>query len=423
VSVAERRKVARQGASPVEAAAPRDPAAPAAPGDRDEIVAAVDRAAERAAGRTAEHFRRLHRHPELGWEEERTAAYVEAVLRGLGLTPRRLARTGVVADLAGTTDLPRRALRADLDALAAEEMTGLPYASERPGVMHACGHDAHAAVLLGAAEVLQDLAPLRRRAVRFLFQPAEELEPSGARALIAEGALEGIGDIVGFHVWPALTAGTIGLREGAVTAAADRWECELRGPGGHAARPHETVDLVALAARAIGLLVELPRRRLDPLRQPAVVTATRIHGGEAFNVIPSEVSFGGTIRTLDAESRSVLAREMEALARSLCEAAGARVDWRYELGSPPLVNDSAFVAFAREALGAVLGGGSVVPIEHPSLGSEDFSHYAAVVPGLYLRLGSTAPGAEAHPLHSTRFRVAEAALPVGVRALAGLALL
>ena len=379
-----------------------------------------DRAAE-VHRQVVSHYHQLHRYPELSWQEERTAAYIEQTLRDLGLEPVRIAGTGVVADLAGKEGLPPRALRADIDAIAAHEATGLPHCSRNPGVMHACGHDAHTAILLGVAEVLQSRANAHERPLRLIFQPAEEVVPSGAVRLIEEGVLEGISDIVTLHTWPELESGIVGLREGLVTAAADAFECVLRGPGGHAARPHETVDLVGLAARMVGLLVDLPRMRLDPLRQPAVVTVGVIHGGQSLNVIPDEVRFGGTIRTVDADVGRELAAHMETLVRNSAGPAGAECEFRTLQGPPALRNDPQLARLAQAVALELYGPSSIAHLDCPSMGSEDFAHYTREIPGLLIRLGCGPRGRQGMPLHGRRFTVDEAALEVGVAMLTGMA--
>jgi amidohydrolase len=224
-------------------------------------------------------------------------------------------------------------------------------------------------------------------------------------------------------VWPELKTGVVGLKQGVVTAAADRWECELRGPGGHAARPFETVDLIRLAARVVGALVDVPRTFLNPVNHPTIVTVTKIHGGEVFNVIPDRLSLGGTVRTLDPRVREKVAEEMERLLRGMCEPAGAAVNWFYYHGAPALTNHPTLTALTRRVVEDLFGPQALVPVEQPSMGAEDFSHFSERVPGLLLRLGCTPPGQQYYPLHSTRFRVDEDALGVGVSLLSALALL
>ena len=391
------------------------------PPNQGPLHACVSDLARELAPRVTEHFHYLHRHPELGWAEDKTAAYVETVLREAGYTPRRVAGTGVVAELEGSGEVPRRVVRADLDAIQVTEKTGLPYASETDGKMHGCGHDAHTSIVLGVAELLSRLDAPLSRGVRFLFQPAEEVDPSGASACIAGGVLEGVADIIGLHVWPQLPAGVVGIRDGAVTAAADRWECDLRGSGGHAARPHETVDLIALGARAVTALHAIPREHVDLIGSPTVVTVANIHSGESFNVIPDHLTFGGTVRTLDRGTRKTVSEVMERVVRGVCEPVGAEVHWNYKEGAPALFNDLRLTAQARDVVTQLLGADAVVRIERPSMGSEDFSFFTEYTPGLLLRLGCTTPGEKGHPLHSSQFAVDEEALVVGVTVLAGLA--
>lgn len=407
-----------------EATVPPQSLTPLSELGEQERLALLDRVregSEKIHRRVVSHYHQLHRHPELSWQEERTASYVEQTLRDLGLEPVRRAGTGVVADLPGKANLPRRALRADLDAISAHEATGLPHASENPGVMHACGHDAHTAILLGVAEVLQEDASLRRRPLRLIFQPAEEALPSGANQVIKEGALDDVGEIVSLHVWPSIRSGTVGLREGILAAAADAFECLLKGPGGHGARPHETVDLVALAARVIAVLVAIPRTHLDPLKQAAVISVGTIHGGESYNVIPDEVRFCGTVRTLDPSARDALPRHMETVIRNLAQPEGAEHEFLYHEGPPSLRNDPRLTRLAATVARALYGSGSVTHLEHPSMGSEDFAHFTERVPGVLVRLGCAPEDGEGHPLHSSFFQVDEWALAVGVGIMTGLA--
>ncbi len=389
---------------------------------RRDVVQDIDLALERVRGAMIEHFHRLHAAPELSWHEEKTAAYIGSVLESLGLAPRVVAGTGWAVDLPGDDSRPRRALRSDHDAVAIQESTDLPYASKVSGVMHACGHDAHTSILLAVAATLLQIEASHRPPIRLIFQPAEEALDSGAIRMLEEGVLDGVHDIIGLHVWPSFATGTVGLREGILSAAADCWECTLRGPGGHGARPHETADLVALAARIITGLTNMPRRVLDPVKQPAVVSATQMHGGHAFNVIPTEVRVCGTARTLGLEAQRLLSTSMEDYCRDVAAAGGAELTWTLQAGPPLLVNDPRLTRRARDLLSEMFGRHRVLDIEHPSLGSEDFSKFTERVPGMILRLGCTAEGQEPYPLHSSHFKVDEAALDTGVRALCRLAL-
>jgi len=395
----------------------------------DSIILAAEtceqilRAAEEVTTDVVRHYRHLHSRPELSWQEEETAAYVESVLGELSLQPHRYAKTGIWLELAEPAGAARRVLRADMDAIPQDEETGLPHTSTRPGVMHGCGHDAHTAMLLGAAAVLAKLEDSRPYPLRFIFQPAEEVSPSGAQAALEEGLLEGVGDSFSLHVWPHLAVGSIGVRSGVVAAAADRWECVLRGPGGHSARPYQTVDLLQLAARIIPALVDIPRTQLDPLRAPAVVTASSIQGGDAFNVLPTSVRLRGTVRTLDPEVEARVLQVMESTVRAFVQTAGASVDWVAWRSAPPLLNDAGLAAASETLVASLFGTEAIVPTEFPSLGSDDFAFFSEAVPSLYLRVGCRALGAEEHPLHSSRFSISEGALGVGVALLAGLAMM
>lgn len=391
----------------------------------DTVFETIRSAVPTVEAEVVRHYRHLHRHPELSWREFETAAYVERALEQMGYTTRRLAGTGIVVDVETDSETgaegPRRVLRADMDAIATHESTGLSYASATPGIMHGCGHDAHTAILLGAARLLRELDLPRPRPLRLLFQPAEEVVPSGSMRMIEEGALDGASEIFTFHVWPDLSTGMLGIREGVTTAAADVFEVELLGPGGHGARPHQTVDLISLGARIVTVLVDIPRTRLDPLRQPAVVSVGAIHGGESLNVIPSELRLGGTVRTIDPSARPLFPPMMEEAVRNISRRAGAEYRFDYRPGPPALVNDLELVRLARGVAFGLLGPAAVGDIEFPSMGSEDFAHFTEKVPGALLRLGCTAPGDDGSPLHSSRFRVDEAALPIGVGLLAALA--
>ncbi len=383
----------------------------------------IPRVRELISSRSAslvDDYRHLHAQPELSWDEHATANYVESRLRDLGLEPRRVATTGVVADF-GRSDQPKRMLRADIDAVPVHEESGLDFTSNNPGVMHACGHDAHTAILLCAASVLVKLAPTR--ALRFMFQPAEEVPTSGAARCVAEGALDGVAEVVALHVWPALETGVLGLRDGAFTAAADVWECVLRGPGGHSARPRDTIDLVDLAARIVVELNAIPQRVLNSERETAVVTATMIHGGDAPNVIPQELRLAGTVRTLDMSRRDRLRATLESCVRRHVANAGAGVEWNCAPGPPAHVNDESLTQAARELLTAAFGSDGVVELDAPSLGSEDFAYLSQDRPALMLRLGCRAPGAPFHSLHSPRFCVSEDALVPGAVAMTLLGLL
>lgn len=361
--------------------------------------------------------RHLHRRPELSFAEHRTHEYLAGRLRELGYSPQTgmAGGTGLKAVLEGGRPGPTVALRADIDALPITEETGLEFASENPGIMHACGHDVHTAILLATARALMSVRSEVPGRVVMLFQPGEEKHPGGAPGMIRDGALENpkVDAIFGLHVEPGLTVGHMGFDAGPRMAAPDEFEVTVVGKGGHGAHPDLTVDPVLTAAQIITLLQQAVSRNVDPLR-PAVVTVGMIQGGTAPNIIPDEVHFKGTIRTLDEETRQKLRDRVEAVIRGVCDAAGATYRFTYLPGYPVLVNDEAMTDLARRAASAVLGPERVEGMV-PSMGGEDFAYYLQVVPGTFGRLGATPAGVESpHGLHTSRLMIDEEAIAVGV---------
>ena len=362
--------------------------------------------------------RDLHAHPELGRQEPRTTALLARHLTDAGLSPTVLAGgTGLVCDVGAGG--PVVALRADLDALPLQDEKDVAYRSTVDGVCHACGHDVHTAVVLGAGLALarRDL-PGR---VRLLFQHAEELMPGGALDVLAEGHLDGVSAVFGLHCDPSLEAGRIGLKSGPLTAAADLVEITLTGPGGHTSRPHNTVDLVqALATVATGLPGALSRL-VDP-RAGLCLVWGRVEAGRAHNAIPREGVLSGTLRVLDKTAWQQAPELVERLVTALVAPYGARASVRYERGVPPVVNDPSATALLEAAVRTALGDAALVPTQQ-SLGGEDFGWYLDRVPGAMARLGVRPPGSERPlDLHQPLFDVDEAALDVGVRVLTEAAL-
>lgn len=358
----------------------------------------------------------IHQHPELSLKEERTAALVEAELKELGLEVKRLGDTGVVALLRGGRPGKTLALRADMDALPLPERTACPYPSQVPGVMHACGHDAHTAILLGAARVLTALRKQLTGNVKFLFQPAEENNPTGgAHLLMDAGALEEpkVDLILALHVWPDLPVGTIGVRAGALMAASDRVFLTVRGRSSHGSAPHQGVDAIVTTAQVLTALQTIVSRNVSPL-EAAVLSFGTIKGGHRYNIIAEEVTLEGTCRTLNAEVRKLIPRRLAELAENVAAGLGATCDVKYIHGYPPLVNTTEGVELLRQAGTAALGAGGVVQPDYPGMGAEDFAFYLEKVPGALFWLGCTAPGAKKIPLHNPEFLVDERALPVGV---------
>ncbi len=409
--------------------------AAAEPTDLPELLAEADRLAAAVMPKVITWRRDLHQHPELSNREFRTAALVAKELERLGLEVRtEVAHTGVVGVLRGARSEPVVALRADMDALPVTEELDLPFASKLRstylgrdvGVMHACGHDAHTAMLLGVAELLAGLRDRLPGSVVFLFQPAEEGAPpgeeGGARLMIAEGALENPAPqaVFGLHVVPQLTVGTIGYRSGGAMASSDRLRIVVRGQQTHAAYPWLGVDPIAVAARIVTALHAIPARQMD-VRMPSVVSIGAIHGGVRNNIIPEEVELLGTIRALDPQARRELHRRVRKTAETIAESAGARAEVEVRDGYPVTVNDPALTRRMVPTLERVA---PRVLEALPRTGAEDFSFYAQRIPGLYVWLGIRPPEVapeDAAPNHSPRFFVDEAALPLGTRLLVALA--
>ena len=361
--------------------------------------------------------RAIHRHPELGFEEHQTAGFVARALGDMGVRVRAgVGRTGVVGHL-GRGGGPTVAIRADMDALPIQEENRVDYVSQVPGRMHACGHDAHVAMLLGAAALLQPLDLPGE--VRLLFQPSEEREDaegiSGAPRMIADGALEGVDAVIAQHVDGTLFAGMINVGDGYVHAAVDSFKATVSGHGGHGAYPHQTLDPIWLASFVLNALYAIPSRRIAPL-QPCVVTVGVIRAGTASNVIPDEVYLEGTLRSFDDGVREQLVREVETalgIARSL----GG--DYRLEIrrGYAPTFNHPSVAGWLRQVAGDVLGEDKV-GAEQKTMGAEDFGAMTQVTKGALMRLGIRTPGGPPRHIHSATFDLDEDALPVGVAVLA-----
>jgi amidohydrolase len=364
--------------------------------------------------------RQLHAHPELGLEEHATAAFVADRCEALGLAVRRgVGVTGVLAEL--DSGRPGRTLlvRADMDALPIEEADdGRPYRSQVPGVMHACGHDGHVAIVLAVAEILHTLRATWRGRVRFCFQPAEEIDV-GARGMIADGALDGVDAALGIHLVAGVQTGRLIVVPGVMEGSCDTFEITVTGVGGHAGAPAGAVDPLPVAAELILALRELSLR---PRAEPAVVTVAQIQAGTAANVIPDEVLLRGTIRTLDADERGPLREEAAAIAAEIGERAAAAVRFTLGDGCPALRNDVAETARVEAALVDGFGAEALMTIE-PTTGADDMACYLERVPGCYFGIGASDLAAgPAHPHHHPAFDIDERSLAVGVEATARAAL-
>ncbi|HEY0503233.1 MAG TPA: M20 family metallopeptidase [Lysobacter sp.] len=380
--------------------------------------------------------RDFHQHPELSNREERTAAKVAEHLRSLGLTPRTgIAHHGVVAIIEGGKPGPKVALRADMDALPVTEQVDLPFASkatatfngQTTGVMHACGHDAHTGILLGIADALVAMKDELPGQVMLVFQPAEEGVPpgeeGGAPQMLAEGLFKDFKPdaMFGLHVFSTLQAGQIGVRQGPLMAASDRFTIKVKGRQTHGSRPWGGIDPIAAAADLIGSAQTIVSRRTDIAKLPAVVTFGTIHGGIRFNIIPDEVELSGTIRTFDAGMRERIFADLRNVATHVAAAHGASVDAKVPdaEGNPVTLNDPALTARMIPSLEAAAGKGNV--IEPPlQMGAEDYSYFAREVPSMYFFVGATTKGIDpvtAPSNHSPQFALDESALDLGLRAM------
>ena len=356
--------------------------------------------------------RAIHRHPELGFEEHATARLIAHRLRDLGLEVRTgIGGTGVLAVLRGAIAGPTVALRADMDALPIAEETGLPFASANPGVMHACAHDMHCAVGLGVAAVLKERVSELAGTVVLMFQPAEETD-GGARAFIHAGVFdEHQPDAVfGLHMWPDLEVGKVGIGAGPVMASLDSLDIELLGSTAHGAMPHRGRDAVLAASSVVVGLQQIVARNVDPM-EAAVITVGTLHAGTARNIIADRAALTGTVRTLDERVRELAAARIEEVAQMYAKACGVEAHVRYDRLLPTLANDERMCRLAAASARAALGADCVQPIT-PSMAADDFSLFAARVPGCYIFFGCSMSEGAPFPLHNGRFSPSEGALPI-----------
>ena len=355
--------------------------------------------------------RDFHQYPELGFEEHRTSSIIAETLISFGMSPKTgVGKTGVTADL-NFGEGPTIALRADMDALPMQETSGLSFSSKHDGVMHACGHDGHMAMLLGAAKILSQMDKELIGTIRFIFQPAEEGE-GGARYMIEDGCLEGVDEIYGIHVWNYQPVGEVGAKEGPILAAADLFDIIIKGVGGHGATPQGTVDAVIVAAHLIQALQTIVSRNTNPL-ESTVITIGEINGGHNFNIIADKVRLAGTTRAYTKENRSMIQRRMQEIIDGVAKSFGAEITFNYTDGYPPTINHAGPVKKVLQAAGKVVGPGAGEP--YLSMGGEDFSYYLQKVPGCFFFVGSAPDGQRqfSTPHHCSHFNMDESALSVG----------
>ncbi len=373
--------------------------------------------AEALKPRLIEIRRHIHSYPELSGQEYQTAAYVAGVLSSCGMVVQEaVGRTGIIGELVGRTDDRLVAIRTDMDALPIQERTNLEFTSRKPGIMHACGHDVHTTVGLGTALVLSQLGEVLPGNTRFIFQPAEEIA-QGASWMVKDGAMNDVSAIFSVHVFPSIPAGSVGIRYGALTAAADDLEIIIMGESGHGARPHEAIDAIWIASQVITTLQQAISRTQNPLR-PMVLTIGQISGGRAPNVIADQVRLTGTVRSLHPETHANLPEWIEGLVASICSTYGARYEISYRRGVPSVQNDLALTQLLEESARDAWGSDRIQILPEASLGAEDFSVYLQHAPGTMFRLGVGFRNKQNYPLHHPQFEVDETAIVTGVVTLA-----
>ncbi|MFC1511785.1 M20 family metallopeptidase [Candidatus Latescibacterota bacterium] len=372
--------------------------------------------ADRVTARVTDIRHDIHRHPETGYHETRTAVLVESFLDELGISHRRYGGTGVVGQI-GEGSGHVVGLRSEMDALPTDDLSGVPYSSEHKGIAHACGHDGHIAILLGTACVLKQLEGELDGTVKLIWQPAEE-GGGGAAKMIEDGVLEPPVPeaIFAIHGWPGLGLGKAAYRFGPAMASVDNFEITVTGRSAHAAMPSAGIDPIPIAARIVDGIQSIRSRMIDPMK-PSVITVSTIHGGSAVNVIPDEVKLTGTIRTLDPHTRHTIPELMQRMVEHTAGAAGGQGTFTLKDGYPPTINESRATEFAREAITEILGSDNCQEIPEPVMGGEDFAYFLEKIPGSFLRLGvGDRPG-----LHNSRYDFNDAAIPTGIRIMTGIA--
>ncbi|MDP4154450.1 MAG: M20 family metallopeptidase [Bacillota bacterium] len=359
--------------------------------------------------------RHFHEHPELSFEEEKTAQFVYDILASFGnLKLSRPTKTSVMARLIGDQPGKTMAIRADMDALPIQEENTFDFASKNPGVMHACGHDGHTAMLLGTAKILSGLKEEINGEIRFFFQHAEELYPGGAEEMVQAGVMDGVDLVIGAHLWTPIQIGKIGVVYGPMMAAPDTFWITVKGQGGHAAMPHQTIDSIAIAAQIVTNLQHIVSRNTDPLDQ-LVISVTQFIGGTTSNVIPGTVEMCGTARCFDQELRESIPRKMERVIKGITDAHEAEYDFTYEFGYRPVVNDEEIAEILEETVVEIYGK-EALDLTRPNMSGEDFSAFQQKAPGTFFFIGAGNPQkGSAYPHHHSRFTIDEDALQIGIK--------
>jgi amidohydrolase len=380
-----------------------------------DITANLNKLVEEVKAEVIQWRRYLHQHPELSYQEEKTAQFIFETLQSFGnMELSRPTKTSVMARLIGNQPGKVLAIRADIDALPIQEENTFDFASKTPGVMHACGHDGHTAMLLGTAKILSRLKDQLSGEVRFLFQHAEELFPGGAEEMVQAGVMDGVDLVIGTHLWSPLETGKIGVVYGSMMAAPDAFSIKVIGKGGHAASPHETIDSIAIGAQVVTNLQHIVSRNTDPL-ESLVLSITKFIAGSAFNVIPGSVEIGGTVRSFNPELRKSVPELMERVIKGITEAHGASYEFIYQNGYRPVLNDKEVTRVIEETVREVFGGDALDRTK-PNMGGEDFSAFQQKAPGTFFFTGAGNPKKGIiYPHHHPRFTIDEDALENGVK--------
>ena len=358
--------------------------------------------------------RYLHEYPELSFQEEKTSQFIYETLQSFGnLEISRPTKTSVMARLIGARRGKVLAIRADIDALPIQEENSLPFSSKNAGVMHACGHDGHTAILLGTAKILSSLQNQIKGEVRFLFQHGEELAPGGAQEMVREGVMDGVDMVIGTHLWSPLETGQIGVASGPVMASPDTFSITITGRGGHAGLPHQTVDAIVIGAQVVSNLQHIVSRNMDPL-DSVVLSITKFASGSAMNIIPDSVEMGGTVRIFSTEHRIIIRELMERIIKGITEAHGASYLLTYNDGADPVVNDEKVSRVIEETVRELWGTQALTQMK-PNMGGEDFSAFLKKAPGTFFFTGSgnSSLGTD-YPHHHPRFTIDESALSDGM---------
>ncbi len=365
----------------------------------------------------------LHEHPELSNQEKKTTTLLQGILSEAGLNVTTYENHyGLIAELIVDPTKSFIALRADIDALPIHEQTLVNYSSETKGIMHACGHDAHTAIVLGVALAFSKLQQPLPANLRFIFQPAEEVLDAGAQEMIEDGVLENVKAIFALHAYPYLPTGQIGYKYGVMLASADMFEIRIKGKSAHGARPHEGVDAILVTSMVVNSLNHIVSRQIDPLH-PAVISLGTIEGGKAANVLCDHVTLKGTVRTVNHEIRKKIPEMMELTIDGICKSMHASFEFEYNFGTPEVLNDNAMVDLIVSEAQELLGSENCIDLQDPVMGGEDFGFYLEKIPGAFIRLGTCSDEKEScYSQHNSRFNVDDNALEYGMKVLAATAL-